>query len=262
MSIEIEAIKGVTWLAFFKFISQAFSWATTILVARMLLPADYGLMAMATIITGYAMIFSELGLGGAIIQRIEVTLQELSSVFWFAFILSLFLGASCIFVSWPTSWLFDEPRIIPITQTVSILFILKGLQIVPLNLLKKEMRFKEIGRIEAVGVISSCIFMLVAAFCGAGVWTLIGGSIVKSFIALLMIYRAHKWRPVMFFNFRVALSYLKFGVPIALGTSIGYVNDKSDIFFAGRVWVPDVLGYYTFAKQLSRITKTTKLSAW
>ncbi len=69
MTTETKAFKAASWLATYKLLSQAFSWAATIYVARMLVPADYGLMGMATVITGYAMLFSELGLGAAIMQR-------------------------------------------------------------------------------------------------------------------------------------------------------------------------------------------------
>ena len=73
MSIEKKAFKGASWLALFKFSSQLFSWGITIIVARILVPDDYGLMAMAIMITGYAALFSELGLGAAIIQRPKTT---------------------------------------------------------------------------------------------------------------------------------------------------------------------------------------------
>ena len=69
MSIESKIFKGTSWLALFKSASQVISWGVTIIVARILVPGDFGLMDMATIITGYAFFFSELGFGAAIIQR-------------------------------------------------------------------------------------------------------------------------------------------------------------------------------------------------
>ena len=72
MSLESKIFKGVSWMAFFNFFSQCVSWTITVLIARILLPSDYGLMAMATIITGYALNLSDIGLGNAIIQRLQV----------------------------------------------------------------------------------------------------------------------------------------------------------------------------------------------
>jgi O-antigen/teichoic acid export membrane protein len=94
LSIESKVFKGASWLALFKLISQVFSWIITIVVARILVPDDYGLMEMATIITGYAFFFSELGLGAAIIQKPAITKGELSSVFWFGLGVSVMLSNS------------------------------------------------------------------------------------------------------------------------------------------------------------------------
>ncbi|WP_161807153.1 lipopolysaccharide biosynthesis protein [Desulfatitalea tepidiphila] len=250
---EVKAFKGATWLALFKMISQIVSWISTIFVARMLVPADYGLMEMATFITGYAMMFSELGLGAAIIQRPHPTNSELSSVFWSSIAISLFFACCCFFLAYPTAWIFKESRVISITQTVSIVFILTGIQIVPLNLLRKQFKFKASGFIDATGIIVSCIFMIATAYIGWGVWTLIGGTIVKNFTCLILVIILQDWRPSFKFVYKEAIEYFNFGYQIALGNSIGYINKKSDSFFAGRLWNPGTLGIYSFAKQLSRI---------
>lgn len=253
MSIESKAFKGTAWLAFFKFISQTFSWITTIIVARILVPEDYGLMEMATVITGYAMIFSELGLGAAIIHRPNPTERELSSIFWFSFSLSVLFAFGCFAVAHPTALLFHEPRVIPVTQAVSALFLVSGLQIVPLNLLKKELNFKSIGKIEMTGTLISCVSMLIISSRGGGVWTLIGGHIIRNVTKLCLIYMNVRWRPKLCFNFNDAKSYLKFGIPLTLGGSLNYIYEKSDKFFAGRAWSSNMLGHYSFAKQLAQI---------
>ena len=176
ISIERKVFKGVSWLATFKLLSQIFSWAVTIAVARMLVPGDYGLMEMATVITGYAMIFSELGLGSAIIHKPKLTQNELSSLFWFLVGFSIILSIGAYFASYPTAYIFNEPRVIPVTKSVSILFMISGFQILPLALLNKELEFKKVGLIELIGVIFSSVAMYLLAFFEAGVWTLIGGA--------------------------------------------------------------------------------------
>lgn len=252
-SIDVRTFEGISWLAFYKFFSQLLSWTVTIFVARMLIPDDYGLMAMATIITGYAEMFSELGLGAAIIQRPKLTRDELSSIFWFTLIIAILFGLTCFAVAYPTAHIFSEPRVIPLTQAVSILFLITGLQIVPLNLLKKELNFKQVGMIETSGVFVSCSFMLVVAYLGWGVWTLIGGRIVLNFTKLVMLYIISPWRPKFHFNLSEVKQHIKFGIVVAIGGSFRYLYGKSDRLFAGRAWSPLMLGYYTFALQLSQI---------
>ena len=130
----------------------------TILIARILDPKDYGLMEIATFLTGYALIFNELGLGKAIIQKTNINNSQLSSVFWFSLCFSLILSILGIFGAYPTAHYFNDRRIIPIAQLISVIFITSGLQIVPLNLLKRNLQFKIVGFIEMLGVIISSFF--------------------------------------------------------------------------------------------------------
>ncbi len=253
MSILRKAFKQGTWLAFFKLIAQATSWVFTILIARILSPDDYGLMSIATIFTGYAMLFSELGLGASIIQAQDVKDDELSSIFWFSFGFSILLASSCFLLAYPTAWVFHEKRVIPITQTVSLLFLLSGLQIVPLNLLKKNLLFKKIGLIEAIATVSSSLFMVALAFWGAGVWTLIGGHVFRALMALSLMFYMSRWIPKLHFDFKEVSHYLRFGLTVSFSRSIFYLNEKSDQFFAARSWTPSMLGLYIFALQLAKI---------
>ncbi len=253
MSIVKKVFTGASWLAGFNIISQIFSWSITIVVARILVPADYGLMEVSTILTGYAAMFSELGLGSAIIQRRNSAPNEISSVFWFSFLISLLFALFCFPLSYFTAQIFKEPRVIYLTQAVALVFIFSGLQIVPFNLLKKELRFKAVGIIQMCGVIVSCVLMLILAHMGAGVWTLMIGMIVRSFVQMVLSYGMVKWRPRFYFNMKEATPYIKFGVATAISRSMFYVYDKSDRFFAGRIWSAKILGYYSLALQLAKL---------
>jgi len=253
MSLEAKIFKGVSWIALFSFFSQGFSWIITVAIANILIPGDYGLMAMATIITEYASMFNELGLGSAIIQRPSLTQKELSSVFWFSVGVSAMLACLCFPISYLTANIMHEPRVVPLTQTIGIIFIFSGLQIVPSSLLRKELHFKALGFIDMTTVIISCIFMFVIAKMGGGVWALIGGQIIRAVIRTILVYSTNKWRPSFHFNFKESKSYLTFGIKIALSRSLFYIQDKSDTFFAGRAWKASLLGYYSFALQLAHI---------
>lgn len=252
-SIEQKAARGATWLAVFQFSAQIVSWAATVIVARILVPGDYGLMEMATILTGYAFIFNELGLGHAIIQSPTVTREQLSSVFWFSLALSLFFALFALVVAYPTALIFNEPRVIPLTHATSIFFIFSGLQIVPQSMLRKEMKFRTVGYIDMIGVLVSCISMVAIAKLGGGVWTLIGGNFIRSFTRLVLLYWITRWKPLYSFHFQDAKQFIQFGILVALGRSLFYAYEKSDRFFAGRAWPAQSLGLYSFALQLAVI---------
>jgi len=252
-SIGERTFKGASWLALFKLISQAFSWVTTIIIARILVPGDYGLLTMATIVTGYAEIFSELGLGNAIIQKSEIREKDLSSVFWFSFLFSVILALSCFPIAYLTANIFDDPRVIPLTKAVGLVFIFSGMQIVPLSLLKKELNFKAVGKLEMMAAMISGMCMIVIAFLGGGVWTLVGGYLIRSFSKMLILYFQTRWLPKIHFNFSEAKSYIKFGITMSFGRSLFYIWERSDRYLAGRAWKANILGYYTFALEISQI---------
>src|SRR5438094_9086205 len=103
-SIKSQAARGGLWLGAFRLMSQVISWLMTIVIVRILAPEDYGLMAMATILTGYVEIFAELGMGAAIVQKYRIEETELSSNFWFSLAVGCCFGLVAILLSYCTDW--------------------------------------------------------------------------------------------------------------------------------------------------------------
>ena len=253
MTVERQAFKGASWLAIFRLISQIFSWSLTIIVARLLSPEDFGLKEMATIAVGYALLFNELGIGAAIIQKKKLNDQELSSVFWASLTVSTFLGLVCFGLAYPLSWFFHEPRVVPLSMAVALLFPIGGVQVVPLNLLKKELDFKKVGFVEMIGSFVGATSTLILAYCGKGAWALVGGNILLSICTMSLYFILCKWKPSFRFRFKEAKSYLHFGIIMAIGESLFYAYETCDRFLAGRAWSPKILGYYTFALDLATL---------
>ena len=217
------------------------------------MPGDYGLMALTTIFTGYAAWFSELGLGAAIIQRSSPSQGELSSIFWFNMGIAVLLAFACFPIASVSSWFFDDPRLISLTRTVSIIFLINGARIVPDNLLKRNMEFKKIGFIKLIAVLVSCSYMLVSAYLGAGVWSLMGGQILLALVSLLLFVFIVRWVPQVHFDFKEVKSYIQYGVKVAIGRTLFYITDHSDKFIVGKKMGSDTVGYYSFALQLAQL---------
>jgi O-antigen/teichoic acid export membrane protein len=234
-------------------ISQVMSWGVTVVVARLLSPVDYALSAMATLITGYAELLSEMGIGASIIQAKEPTESELSSVFWFSLGIGVLFALACIPIAYITADIFDQPDVIPLILSISVLFIFTGLQVVPLSLLKRDLNYKAVGLIEMHTTIISCLGMLVIAYFGGGVWTLIGGRLIRGVVRLVLVYRTTTWRPKLNLNLGETKGYLRFGLMVAASSSAFYAFEVSDRFFGGRAWTAEVLGFYLFALQLSQV---------
>jgi len=248
-----KALQEGAWLGLFRVIAQGVSWCITILLARILLPADYGLMEMATIFTGYILIFSEIGLGSAIVQKETVSQEELSSAFWFLMLLGGVLSLVAVLLAYPTAAVFHEDRLIPITQATAFLFLINAALIVPYRLFDREVAFKKVGVIDFCSVVISSFSMIAMASVGFGVWTFIGGHIIRQGVVLFMTYFMGSWRPMFRMRWSEVKPLMRFGLNIAGARSLNYVYSKADRFFAGRALGAEGVGFYAFALQLSSI---------
>lgn len=253
MSVLGKAVRSGAWFAGFKVVTQVISWMVTIVVARILAPEDYGLLALATLLTGYVEIFSEFGLGAAIVQREEITQQEYSSNFWFSLFIGTGFSVIAFGLAYPTSWIVDEPRIIPVTQVISVLFIVGSLMVVPYNMLMRNFRFKEVGLIQLLSAIVSSSSMLWMAYYGFGVWALIGGLFALRLMTVILVFVFSGWRPDLHFSWTDVRPFLKFGMNVAGARSLSYVFQKFDTFIVGRVLGLQALGYYAFAMELASL---------
>ena len=253
MTLEKKAARSGVWFAGLSTFSQALSWLFTMYIARLLRPEDYGLMTMAAFLTSYMEVFSELGLGSAIIQRKEVSRNELSSIFW----LSIFVGAglccSCFVLAFPTAWIFENRQVIPVTFMISALFIIGSAMTVPYNMLRRDFGFRKLGMINVVSVIISNSAMVLFAINGYGVYTLIWGTIILRISNTFLVFTTAGWRPEFRFVFNEVKPFLKFGVNLAGSSTLIRVFESLDKLIVGRVFNARNLGYYGFASTLASL---------
>ena len=156
--------------------SQSFTWAVTLVVVRLLTPADYGLLAMAMIFVGFLSRLAELGLGSAVVQRAEVDTPLLRKAFGLILLVhaSLFL---LLFISAPLiSAFMGEPRLVSLVRVLSALFLISAFQVVPEALLQRRLEFRRQSLNDFRSVIVGSLAVLAAALAGWGVWSLVLGS--------------------------------------------------------------------------------------
>jgi len=122
----------------------------------------------------------------------------------------------------------------------------------------REVRFKELGLIDFISSVTCCSSMILMAFLGFGVWTLIGGHFVRQLTKVVLFSFIISWRPKFHFNLKEIKPYLKFGLNVAGARSLRYIYTKSDRFFGGKFLGAQSLGYYSLALRLASIP-TTKI---
>lgn len=246
-----QIVKGVLWLASAKAIGQVLTWIISIIVVRLLSPQDYGLMGMAVLFTGFLLLFNELGLGSAIIQRLDLQADQLSSLRWVVFVANVGLFLAIVAIAPLVATYFNEPRLVSIVRWLGASFVLNGIGLPSAYLLQRNMEFKKKASAELVGSLVGAVTTLVLATMGYGVWSLVFGSLALnagSNIAYCIFAP-----PILnlSFSYRRISDFVGFGFQVAVSRVLWYVASNADFMIIGRVLGTIELGFYSLAFQFS-----------
>jgi len=236
-----------------KYIGQMISWAITILVIRILDPGDYGLMAMASLCTNFLVMVSELGLGAAIVQKKELSQEQLSQIFGFILISHTFLFLILFFGARLIADFFSEPRLISMLQVLSVNFLFLALYIIPHSVLIRNMDFKRKSLVELIATVLSSFAALAMALYGYGVWSLVGASTVihiSQLIGYCMLVRNFIFPS---FNVKGIRDFISFGAYSLTARVLWYFYSKCDVAVGGRLMGKELLGIYSVTLELSQI---------
>jgi PST family polysaccharide transporter len=238
--------KAFAWSGTGMWATQLFTWIATFTVARILVPADYGLIGMANIYVGLVVEVSEFGVGMTVINLQELSEEQTGQLNT----LSIVLGAvafllSCL-VAYPLGKFFHSERLPMLLIAMSVIFVITAFKTVPNALLEREMRFKEIAKIEIASYLTYAAVTLVSAFLGFGYWCLALGLVAMTSVSAFLTVRARYHR--FFWPRMNSLRYpIRFSGHI-LGSGVAwYAYSNSDFLAAGRMLGQAALGTYTLA---------------
>jgi O-antigen/teichoic acid export membrane protein len=226
------------------------STLTTIILARLLTPEDYGLVGMVAIVTGFVSMYKDLGLSSATIQKEELGTHEVSTLFWVNVGVSALLAVFTVAIAPLVSWFYREPRLTRITIVYAIPLLLGGLAVQHEALLRRQMRFGALAVAEISALTAGLVVAIVFAWRGAGYWALVANQIVFALLYTSGVWIACRWRPGRPHHLSKIRSLLTFGSNITGFTTINYFARNVDNLLIGRVWGSEPLGLYARAYQL------------
>ena len=248
--LDNALVGGVAWTAGVKWVSQVLTWGITLIIARLLQPSDYGLIGMAVIYLGFVQLFSEFGLGTAIITLRDLTDDQVSQLNTLSLLLGVACFAASIAVAIPVARFFQAPKLPMVIVVMSTGFVVSAFSTIPFSLLQKEMRFKRLAFMDASQSIIQATCTLALAFLGFGYWALAIGNLSLSFAttSLMLISRRH---PFAWPRAATLREPLLFSWHIMVGRLSWAIYDNSDFIVAGRVLGQAPLGAYTLAWTLA-----------
>jgi len=241
---------SVRWSAFSKYGAQGMQFVISMVLARLLAPEYFGLLGMATVITGFVKVFKSFGFSSAIVQRKNVSDNLLSTLFWVNLGVCLLVAAVVLGIAPLAAWMYDDPRVMPIVAVLSINFVFAGFTMIPAALLQRRMEFKKLAIREIGGVLAAGLTAIPLAWMGWGVWALVGSSLASSFAQMILINLAVPYRPQMVFDRQGLNECLKFGLNITGFNIFNYFSRNADNLVIGLFLGPVALGYYSLAYKL------------
>lgn len=237
-------MKGFIWRFAERCGAQLVSFIVSIILARLLVPNDYGTIALVTVFTTILQVFVDSGLGTALIQKKEADDLDFSSVFYFNIFMCLILYAGMFIASPYIAKFYNDLTLIPIIRVISLTIVISGVKGIQQAYVSRNMLFKRFFFSTLGGTIFSAFVGIGMAYMGFGAWALVMQQISNAFIDTFILWITVKWRPRLMFSWTRLKSLLSFGWKLLVSALLdtGYNNLRNLII--GKLYSSSDLAFY------------------
>ena len=248
-----KAGKSIIWVGFEKGFTFIVQFIVGIVLARQLLPSDFGQIGMLTVLVALSQSFVESGMTSALIQRRSANQEEFSTVFIFnlivslGFFLLLYLSAPYIAEFYRVEELIDLQRVL------ALVLIFNSLSVVQRAQLMISMELPVVAKANSIAVLVSGALAVLLAFLDFGVWALVTQALTKAIVLNVILWSKGSFRPSFYFSLEIFKDIFGYGSKILLSGLISQVFNNLYVIFIGRVYSPKELGYYDRARSYSEI---------
>jgi|tagenome__1003787_1003787.scaffolds.fasta_scaffold20964258_3 O-antigen/teichoic acid export membrane protein len=248
--LRAATAKGFVWSITQQVVIRFLSLVGFVVLARLLTPRDYGVVALATVFVSFLQIIAAAGMSQVLVQRREIDRADLDTVFWIGLGISAALTVLLAVAAWPLADAYGEPQLRGVLQVLSLTFISVGAGSTHLAVLQRRLAFKGIATATIIGNIVATIVGIAFAYAGLGVWSLVVQTLLGSYIATAGVIALSGYRPgsevsgERFWGLFAASRHF-------VGTSFMYfLTGRTDDFLVGGVLGSAALGIYTIAYRL------------
>ncbi len=222
-------------------------------LARLIAPSEFGLLAMVGVFIGFLSVFKNFGLNSSLIHKKNPTKQEIDSIFWISVFITaglsliIFLGAPYI------ARFYDNPRLTEITYGLALIFFLGSLSSIPDALIRKALDFRTFFLRNISNKLISGAIGILLAFKDFGVWALIAQNFVSTLYITYISFRMVEWRPSFYLNFKILKPHFNYGIPLIALRIFYHLTNSIDSILIGKFYGPTQLAYYNKAFSLMKL---------
>jgi O-antigen/teichoic acid export membrane protein len=244
-TMRSRVLRGLGWKLSSQIVLQVTRLAVGVILARLLTPSDYGLAAMVLVFSGLVLIFADLGLGAALVQRLELTELDRSTVFWTSLGAGLLCTTIGIAAAGPLAAFYGQPEVQPLFIVLSLSFVVTSLATIQSALLTREMNFRALEIRRMVGALLGAVIGITLAAKGYGAWAIVAQQTAVALTSTVLLWAFLPWRPRFVFS-RTSLRDLGgFGARVFGTRFLFFLNRNTDNLLIGRFIGPAALGAYS-----------------
>lgn len=251
MNLKSQGISAFIWDFVGKLAAQGTGFVVTIFLARLLEPSDFGLIAMIMVIVGIAQIFTDVGLGSALIQSKKVTKRDYSSVFFFNLAIASCLSFLFYLASDYIADFYQNENLSIITKTISFLFFINALSSVQVIRLRRGLKFSLLSKASFISSVLSGVLGVSCAYYHYGVWSLVIQILTQALLFNVLIWSLSRWHPSFSFSFNALQRLWGFGFRMFISNLISAIFSRLDFIIIGKAFSAETLGYFQRAKQFN-----------
>jgi PST family polysaccharide transporter len=245
-----SAFGGARWSAIGRLADQAARFVTFFLLARLLAPQDFGLMAVALVVMGFLDLVRDGGTGQALIQRPLLEEGLASSVFFLNVGLGFLVAIGLALLAGPISVLYGNPDVAPLLRVLALGFLVSSWAVTPRALLIRAIRFRNVATSDLSGTFAYATVAISLALSGFGVWALVLGAVAADVASTAMFWWVSEWRPRLHFSRAEIRSIRSFSMNLSVYNVINYFLNNTDTLVISRVLGAVSLGYYSVTRRI------------
>lgn len=252
-----QVVRGFGWTALGRIAAQTVSWATTLIVVRLLAPQDYGLMAMAAIVLALAGHVADFAISSALVQRRELSPALTREAYGLAILAGLAVAAlTYLAAPWIAAVVFAEPLAVDLIRALTLQLLASALAAAPRAMLERKLAFPLLSVIENSTLLATSGVVLLCAWSGLGVWSLVIGQLALAWARALAYLALPGCRIRPAFRFREARSLVRFSSLMTLNQVLWFLQDRIDHVIIGRLLGKEPLGVYAVALHVAALPQS------
>ena len=251
-SLRIKTLHALSWSLLESVGLRGSQFVIGIILARLLVPEQFGLIGMVTIFMAVARSFLDSGFGAALIRRRATSQTDICSIFYFNIVVGLAAaGLLCLVAPWIAAF-YNQPILTPITRALSLTIVINSFGLIQNAILTKQINFKTLTKVGLTAGLLSGVIGIIFAVGGFGVWSLVVQQICGSFFGTICLWSLNSWRPALVFSLKSLQEMFGFGSRLLVSGLLNQIFDNIYLLVIGKLFSAIDLGFFTRAKTLGR----------